>query len=568
MNGQGGRRRRIRASLAAAALLLLAAAPLARGADRVYWANGNNNTISYASLDGSGGGGQLNLSGTTPNRPRGVAIDAATRRLYWANEGDNTILYANLDGSGGGHLDVGTAPIVSPHAVAIDPTTRTIYWANDSGNPISYAKLDGSGGAALDTSGSTPDNPYGAAIDLAGGRIYWANRGIPAMPDTHPSTISYANLDGSGGGGQLDVGTAPIFDAHGATIDPEAGRIYWANNMPSAPIAYANLDGSGGAKLDVSGASPSGPVGMAIDPAAGLIYMGNLGTSKITFADLHGSGSGGTLDITGATSSGSRFLALDRAPNGISAPAISGESAVGSVLSCSQGAWASDLPGAFLYRAPEAFAYQWIRDDADIAGATAGLYTVFAPGDYRCRVTASNHVGDTSQTSAPDTVTVPGGSDGGGSGGGGSVVGPAGGVAGSGAGAAGGVAGTTTFPPAAASFAGSKSLITVTRGGGFTFIFHAAGKLTGRATFDSIGKVRVSRRSKGRKRLALARRSFTVLPSGRVTLRIFLSRANFRILTLDRKIPIRVAVILRNAAGLTRVASWRITLMAPKPGHH
>lgn len=550
MNGQGGRGRRIRASLAAAALLLLAAAPLARGADRVYWANGNNATISYASLDGSGGGGQLNLSGTTPNRPRGVAIDAATRRLYWANEGDNTILYANLDGSGGGHLDIGTAPIASPHAVAIDPTTRTIYWANDSGNPISYAKLDGSGGAALDTSGSTPDRPYGAAIDLAGGRIFWANRGIPDMPDTHPSTISYANLDGSGGGGQLDVGTAPIFDAHGATIDPEAGRIYWANNLPSAPIAYASLDGSGGAKLDVSGASPSGPVGMAIDPAAGLIYMGNLGSSKITFADLHGSGSGGTLNITGATSSGSRFLVLDRAPHGISAPAISGESAIGSVLSCSQGAWAaSDLPEAFLYRAPEAFAYQWSRDDADIAGATAGVYTVFAPGDYRCRVTASNHVGDTSQTSAPHTVTVSGGSGGGG-------------------GAAGGVAGTTTFPPAAASFAGSKSVITVTRGGGFTFNFHASGKVTGRATFDSFGKVRVSRRSKERRRLALARRSFTVLPNGRVTLRILLSRANFRILTLTRTIPIRVTVILRNAAGLTRVASWRITLKAPKPVHH
>ncbi len=554
MIGQGGRGRRIRASLPSVALLVLAATPAARGADRVYWANGNNNTISYANLDGSGGGGQLNLSGTTPNRPRGVAIDAVTRRLYWANEGDNTILYANLDGSGGGgQLDIGTAPIASPHAVAIDPTTRTIYWANDSGNPISYARLDGSGGAALDTSGSNPDRPYGAAIDLAGGRIYWANRGIPDMTETHPSTISYANLDGSGGGGELDVGTSPIIDAHGVTIDPEARRIYWASNYRPAPIAYANLDGSGGAALDVSSPDTSGPVGMAIDPAAGLIYMGNLGSSKITFADLDGSGHGATLNISGATSSGSRFLVLDRAPHGISAPAISGESAIGSVLSCSQGTWAaSDLPEAFLYRAPEAFAYQWSRDGADIAGATTGVYTVFASGDYRCRVTASNHVGDTSQTSAAHAVPVVGA-----------------GAPGGGGGAPGGGAGATTVPPAPASFAAStRSVVVANRCRCFYFSFHATRKLTGRALFDSVGKVRVSRRSKRKRRIALARRSFTVLPSGRVTLRIRLSSTNFRILTLNRRIPIRVTVILRNPAGLTRAANRRITLRAPRSLPH
>src|SRR5262249_48419623 len=38
---------------------------------RIYWANffpaDSSTTISYANLDGSGGGGELNLSGTTPN---------------------------------------------------------------------------------------------------------------------------------------------------------------------------------------------------------------------------------------------------------------------------------------------------------------------------------------------------------------------------------------------------------------------------------------------------------------------------------------------------------------------
>ena len=80
-------------ALIVAVLLVLAAAPAAIGADRAYWANGND-TVSYANLDGSGGGGLLNLSGATPDGPRGVAVDPAAGRIYWANQGNDTISYA------------------------------------------------------------------------------------------------------------------------------------------------------------------------------------------------------------------------------------------------------------------------------------------------------------------------------------------------------------------------------------------------------------------------------------------------------------------------------------------
>jgi hypothetical protein len=73
---------------------------------------------------------------------------------------------------------------------------------------------------------------------------------------------------------------------------------------------------------------------------------------------------------------------------------------VGSVLSCSQGAWAPDLLGSFLYRAPQGFAYQWSLGGADIAGATQNFHTAAAPGSYACRVTAKNQAGSTPQTSA------------------------------------------------------------------------------------------------------------------------------------------------------------------------
>jgi DNA-binding beta-propeller fold protein YncE len=376
------------------------AAPAALGADRVFWANGGNHTIAYANLDGSGGGGQLNTSGSNPDGPRGVAVDLAAGRIYWANQGNDTIAYANLDGSGGGdELDTSGATIDRPHGLTIDPAAGRIYWANDTGNPISYANLDGSGGDDLNTSGSNPDGPYGTAIAPGVGRIYWANRGEA----TNSDSISYANLDGSGGGGELNISGATISKPHGVAIDPVAGRIYWANLDNT--IGYANIDGSGGGGLlNLSGSTPLGVVAVAIDPTEGRIYFANLGNSTISYANLDGSGGGGQLSQAGATRSGARFMVLVRAPVATASPQIQGGSTVGSSLSCSRGSWAIDLLGAFLYRAPDTFAYQWSLDGADIAGATSAFYTAEAPGSYTCRVTATNAAGSTAQTSAAHAV--------------------------------------------------------------------------------------------------------------------------------------------------------------------
>jgi hypothetical protein len=91
-------------------------------------------------------------------------------------------------------------------------------------------------------------------------------------------------------------------------------------------------------------------------------------------------------------------------PSGVSAPKITGVSSPGSTLSCSPGGWAPDLIGAFLYQAPQSFAYGWTRDGAAIAGATSNSVVANSTGRYACTVTASNHAGSSSQTSAPFTV--------------------------------------------------------------------------------------------------------------------------------------------------------------------
>ena len=114
-------------------------------------------------------------------------------------------------------------------------------------------------------------------------------------------------------------------------------------------------------------------------------------------------------------------------------------------------------------------------------------------------------------------------------------------------------------PPAKATFKGTATRIRVTRKRRFKFSFHATPGLAGEAVFRSVKRVRVSRR----KRVTLARKSFRVPPGGKRTLRLRLSKRNFRILKLNRKIRTRVTVTLR-AGGLTSKARKRVTLLAPK----
>ncbi len=89
-------------------------------------------------------------------------------------------------------------------------------------------------------------------------------------------------------------------------------------------------------------------------------------------------------------------------PANTGAPALSGTAAVGQTLTCSQGTWTGNPTPTF--------AYQWKRDDANIAGATASTYTVVA-GDaghaLTCTVTATNARGSASASSNSLTATSP-----------------------------------------------------------------------------------------------------------------------------------------------------------------
>jgi hypothetical protein len=358
-------------------------ASAAFGADGIYWADMGSAAIRAGNLDGSGTARTLFAASSTPG---GIAIDPVAGKIYWAGSG--TINVGNLDGTGTPQaLYTGQSPI----GIAIDPAAGKIYWANFSGaGTIMVGNLDGTGTPqALYTSESFP---AGVAVDPAAGKIYWA--------DGSSNQIRVGNLNGSGSAQTLFAsGVAP----QGVAIDPAAGKIYWATHISSGAIQVGNLDGSGSATNLFT--AENFPKGVAIDPMAGKVYWAsNASSGAIRVGNLNGSGTP-TNVFTGESSP--VFPALLRAPSGVGMPAVAGGSTTGSSLSCSQGAWAADLVGSFLYRAPQAFAYQWSENGADVAGATSSSYTPSAPGNYTCRVTASNLAGLSAQTSVPHAVVSP-----------------------------------------------------------------------------------------------------------------------------------------------------------------
>jgi hypothetical protein len=393
----------------AVALVGLATSSAASAADTIYWNNYEGGSLSFSSLDGTGGG-IFNSAGAEVIHPEGTTIDSATGRLYWSSPGTEVpgaetgaIFSAALDGSGGGQmLNTTGATVVAPLGVVVDPVNGTLYWSNDEGGTsgsIGYAKLDGSGGGILNTSGAEVDNPGPITLDLAAGRVYWGNY-------SGEEKISYANLDGSGGGNLDTTGAPDLEGTTGLAIDPTSTRIYYVGETT---IDYANLSGGGGGELNVAGATYDDPYGLAIDPATNSIYWTNEenGTNPegaLAYASLSGLG-GASLNPT-APVNHPQDPVIQSAPAGTAAPTVSGAATPGSVLSCSTGSWAADLAGGFFYQAPTSYGYQWNLNGAAIGGATGSTYTAAGAGSYTCTVTASDQAGSSNQTSSAFTVAA------------------------------------------------------------------------------------------------------------------------------------------------------------------
>jgi len=399
-----GDRRLLASGFAFLALVaLLAFAARAQAVETLYWDNygGSPDNVSFAGIDGSGGG-TLNTGALVVNNPEGLAYDTVTNRLFTTSGTgpERQILAINLDGSGASSFTAPGAPIEAPEGVAIDPVSRTIYWINTGGEgSIAWANLDGSIGGVLSTAGATVDNPCcRPAVDPAGGRIYWTN-----FPSGGNGVVSYANLNNTGGGDLNLTGTTVEPGGEGIVVDDAAGRLYY---LGGNAIGFANLNGSGG-DVSVGTGVINGPWGLAFDPTSSTIYWGNESngeerTNAFGFVNL--AGVGGGISIATAPIANPQDPVILKSPTGTGAPVVTRSAKARSQLTCSTGGWAADYPGGFVYQAPRTFAYQWTRNGSAIAGATGSTFSAKSAGSYGCGVTATNQTGSAAQTSAPVKV--------------------------------------------------------------------------------------------------------------------------------------------------------------------
>jgi hypothetical protein len=127
---------------------------------------------------------------------------------------------------------------------------------------------------------------------------------------------------------------------------------------------------------------------------AGLI-PGNAANTKFTNDVLLvvNAGKAGNLTPAAMGAAINGGLAQIFPPANTATPVASGTGTVGQVLTTTNGTW---------NYAPTSYQYQWMRNGANIAGATAATYTLVAADSGNgvlCAVTAVNAVGETTVTS-------------------------------------------------------------------------------------------------------------------------------------------------------------------------
>ncbi len=392
-------------SIALMAMLWIASN--AKASEVVYWDNygADPDNVAFANVDGSGGG-LLNLGAGKLDGPEGMDYDSASNRLFvTSEEGVNgEILAINLNGSGAAPFSAPGAPIDEPEGIAVYPPTNTIYWENTDSETISWAKLDGSAGGVLNLAGAPVDGPCcRITIDPVGRRVYWVNSGATT------NSIGYANLDNTGGGGELNLAGSTVEPGgEGLAVDDASGRLYF---LGSDKVGYANLNGSGGGDVSLGSAIIDGPWGLAVDPSISRLYWANEnngegeGTNAFGFAG-GSSGVGGNINVANSLVDNPQDPVIIKSPSGTGAPALTRDAKTRSLLTCSQGTWAGDFTGAFVYQAPRTYAYQWSRNGQAVAGATATTLSASSAGTYACTVTATNQTGSASQASAAVKVNA------------------------------------------------------------------------------------------------------------------------------------------------------------------
>jgi hypothetical protein len=379
-----------------AALAVLVAPVAAGAATTLYWVQEGS---SPGLFSGALGGTPNTLFGATEApESEGIALDSMTDSVYWTGAGGADIFSGSLEGGGGSRaLFEGREGVVG---LAVDATTHKLYWSELEGGRLSVGGLGGASEGPPTTLIEGEDEPAGIALDAATGQLFWVDGG---------GNVMVGKL--SDGGTSLSEHRALYENQEilgGIAVNETTGKLYWTAG-PSNGTGEILSGGLAGEPEELPEAiytepqSGTIPYGLAIDPHTQRIYWTDYETGGIQVHSLSKSGEAATVFPTAAE--GPNLLALLGAPVAAGAPSVSGNT-IGKPLTCSTGSWEPDLPQSQFYEAPQAFAYQWLREGTPIAGANAASFTPSEAGSYACEVTATNAAGSATQTSASTVVPV------------------------------------------------------------------------------------------------------------------------------------------------------------------
>ena len=245
---------------------------------KIYWTEAKSRKIRRSTQNGTHVEDLLTVTGGTPVRPSGMALDIANGKMYWAEASPEirSIRRANLDGSNVENLVLTGS--VGPDSVALDLIHGKMYWRVRGEKKIQRANLDGTG--VEDLLLVTQKEFFDLALDPLGGKIYW----------TDSDSIKRANLDGT------DVeeiitqfalfGVGQNVSATGLALDLVHGKMYWTDFWEER-ILRANLDGTNIEEL-ITKKDIQNPLAIAVDPINGKLYWSRWDTGLLYRANLNG----------------------------------------------------------------------------------------------------------------------------------------------------------------------------------------------------------------------------------------------------------------------------------------
>lgn len=347
----------------------------------------------------------------TFGNPEGLAVDQSNGDVYVINASAGTVSRYKPDGTPDNFSALGTnvienglgsAPGYNEVQVALDEsggaTDGDVYVTNESAHLVDVYSSTGSHLGTLTASSEGGFGEVcGVAVDSAGAVYVGDYNGKihKFVPSANPPVTAdnVANLGGFSQRCQLAAGAGPtagyLFAASyggelvkmdsstGAvkytiatgvrtvSVDPSTGYVY---AVSSSGFKASDASGVASATL-ASKAAVSGGQGIAVRSLTGNVYLSKSGS--------------GTVSVFGPPTPGS-----PDPPQLTFAGGVFGSSEVGNSLFCSPGTWNGE----------PTFTYQWLRNGAEIAGATEASYTVVgadAGTVVECRVKATNGDGST-----------------------------------------------------------------------------------------------------------------------------------------------------------------------------